>query len=172
MCQCSGTPREELFSKKYNPDGTKKGIGRPVGSQGVKVKAKPSVFVAAPRASSLAAIPKMRKGASNLRAAAKDSGDDARDDDACFCSESDGAGEDGSKVRSPGGEWGDFEKSFRAVKKYYRNLCFQGQNKRPQSARGQAAAQLQKGETFPKGAPQPCWTSELARETKRNGPKF
>ena len=45
MCQCSGTPREELFSKKYNPDGTKKGIGRPVGSQGVKVKAKPSVFL-------------------------------------------------------------------------------------------------------------------------------
>jgi len=158
MCQCSGTPREELFRKKHNPDGTKKGIGRPVGSQGVKVKAKPSVFAAAPRASSLAAIPKMRKGASKLRAALRDSGDDARGDDAYSCSESDGAGEDGSKVRSPGGEWGDFEKSFRAVKvkKCYRNLRFQGQNKRPHSARGQAAAQLQKGETFPKGGPQPC----------------
>ena len=57
-CQCSGTLREELFSKKHNPDGTKKGIGRPVGSQGVKAKAKPSVFSAASRASSLAAIPK------------------------------------------------------------------------------------------------------------------
>ena len=62
MCQCSGTPREELFSKKYNPDGTKKGIGRPVGLQGVKAKAKPSVFAAAPRASSLAAIPKNAGG--------------------------------------------------------------------------------------------------------------
>ena len=82
MCQCSGAPREELFRKKYNPDGTKKGIGRSVGSQGVKAKAKPSVFTAAPRASSLAAIPKMRKGAFKPRAAAKDSGDGARDGDA------------------------------------------------------------------------------------------
>jgi hypothetical protein len=99
MCQRSGTPREELFSKKYNSDGTKQGIGRPVGSQGVKAKAKPSVFAAAPRASFLAAIKKMRKDASKLRAAAKDSGDDARDDDACSCSKSDGAGEEGSKAR-------------------------------------------------------------------------
>jgi hypothetical protein len=62
MCQCSGTPREELFSQKHSPDGTKKGVGRPMGSQGVKPKEKPSVFAASPRAASLAAIPKMRKG--------------------------------------------------------------------------------------------------------------
>ena len=41
----------------------------------------------------------MREDASKLRAAAKDPGDDARDDGACSCSESDGAGEDSSKVR-------------------------------------------------------------------------
>jgi hypothetical protein len=41
------------------------------------------VFAATPRAESLAAIPKMRKGAFKPRAAAKDSGDGARDGDAC-----------------------------------------------------------------------------------------
>ena len=41
----------------------------------------------------------MREDASKLRAAAKDPGDDARDDDAYSCSESDSAGEDGSKAR-------------------------------------------------------------------------
>jgi hypothetical protein len=87
---CASAVARLVKSCLANPDGTKKGIGRPVGSQGVKVKAKPSVFSAASRASSLAAIPKIRKGPSKLRAAAKDSGDDARDDNACSCSESNG----------------------------------------------------------------------------------